>query len=1148
MLLGAGADINAVDTRGNTVLHTAVASLDGNRDAHCAFLSRLLVVCSKASLDAENTDRKLASDVTENPKLRAVLAQEREFRSQFPLHFMARANDVDSVNERLLSLMAEVVEVALLRRDMHENTVLMYAVEALDSNAERQVLDILLPYCSKESLMLHTKGERTIVGCLLQKGLVCLPTADGANNAVTLEALRSLVDEKQQLLDYTRHTIRAHEGVPPRTCAGDCIEARRTSDDNLAKLARDKKWGELRSRLKATQDIANINELNDEGCTALHHVCGYGDVRTLTLLLQQTHLQINIQSSSNKAPVEFASEKDQPECVRLLLQAGAHHGVPRAAGKTALHVATEKGLPTSDGSTALMTAARLGYVGHATFLINEGADVDLMDTNGHTALLHAAMQGHLAVVELLLAHRAYFDPTRDGIPIVKRLRAAVFGPWNKEQTEILQLLEKEEQARDISPAFRNKRALGMITMTTNQVFASDIFSRAIRCNTTLGPAFLNDCVDLRRYEAVFSQLDLVYGTSVSDNPLRAVLSLDLQDPDETFATQQACLEHPVFRRVLEIKWILFGRRLYFEQLLVNVVMLVAMPISSALANEKTLPWFVHGIGLSTFVIVLVSLAVTKCCLRRVVAETTRCNTFVVSIVLVFLLIAFIGTPTAALTAALLRFCDALRVTDWFGYANNGLLVVTSAYFFRVKHRERRVDIRGYASLSLGLLQLILYTVILLFAVSSLCGWIRDEIKVVLGAVLTLSLWVLSLQFLEVAPSVSYLLPMISDLLRDIWNFLILFGVFQLGLTLTYVQLFQGHVHGNDTHVSDAFGTLGQSFISTYFVAFSQTPLDSLSEFADSDNTASDRRATYTVIAIVLMVHSAIVVFVLLNMLLALMNQTVSKGLEKAKTRALMIYAQCILRLEGARLTDAKVHALMHVPGSDGMPVLHPIFSESVPRANLGLTPDQAETLQRSQVSRAAWLDQMQALDKAVMDEVGFVVDGLSHVSHFTDLNVHEIFAREFEVLATAQRQLRGDIEKARRSRGCFKKEILTKLEKQVAKDVRDLKAQLLSAWNGSTTADTADDHYKCVMLYQINQRSALDALLTKMANSILAAISNVPRDDHEKQDDQENQELRLELRVQRESTNKHIEAMKEQQVETTKQLGEILALLRSIRS
>ncbi|KDO16800.1 hypothetical protein SPRG_17710 [Saprolegnia parasitica CBS 223.65] len=202
---------------------------------------------------------------------------------------------------------------------------------------------------------------------------------------------------------------------------------------------------------------------------------------------------------------------------------------------------------------------------------------------------------------------------------------------------------------------------------------------------------------------------------------------------------------------------------------------------------------------------------------------------------------------------------------------------------------------------------------------------------------------------------------------------------------------------------------------------------------------------------------------------------------------------------------------------------------------------------------------MQTLDKVVMDQVGFVVDGLDHVSHFTDLNVREVFAREFDVLATAQQQLLGAIEVARRSRGQFKKDILAKLEKRTSKDLRELQSQLLGVWNYKDEPNAVNAHDKCAMLYQIIQRTTLEVLLTKVTDTILVAMAEVSRDNNNVEHvDETKEELRLELTQLRKSTDmiakqmeamaKQMEAMMAQQGDMATQQGAILSLLSTTES
>jgi len=64
-------------------------------------------------------------------------------------------------------------------------------------------------------------------------------------------------------------------------------------------------------------------------------------------------------------------------------------------------------------ATALRTCAYAGDLTQVRNLLREGVDPNVADEHGRTALSHASGQGHIAVVDALLAGGAWVDPRED---------------------------------------------------------------------------------------------------------------------------------------------------------------------------------------------------------------------------------------------------------------------------------------------------------------------------------------------------------------------------------------------------------------------------------------------------------------------------------------------------------------------------------------------------------------------------------------------------------------------------------------------------------------------------------------------------------------------------------------------------------------
>ncbi|KDO16676.1 hypothetical protein SPRG_17824 [Saprolegnia parasitica CBS 223.65] len=184
-------------------------------------------------------------------------------------------------------------------------------------------------------------------------------------------------------------------------------------------------------------------------------------------------------------------------------------------------------------------------------------------------------------------------------------------------------------------------------------------------------------------------------------------------------------------------------------------------------------------------------------------------------------------------------------------------------------------------------QIMVFLLIMLVYVPCQLGFIPEsvvvrEYQLCMSGTICLALWILSLQYLEVHPTAGYLLPMMRGLLLDSVRFSILYGVFQVGLTCAYYILLQG---------SDGYESVLHTFITVYFVLFGQIQTGPIDDLASTSPVLSIFSKG------LLMFHMAIAIVLLLNVLIAMMNNTLVEGLEKAKLEALASYANCILRLE-----------------------------------------------------------------------------------------------------------------------------------------------------------------------------------------------------------------------------------------------------------
>lgn len=171
---------------------------------------------------------------------------------------------------------------------------------------------------------------------------------------------------------------------------------------------------------------ANVNDINKQGATALTAAAVKGRVQIAETLLA-AGADINRSGTKVESPLFEAAQQGGDAMVKLLLDKGAevnyrsirNDWTPLMIAVAEKHESTsvllikagaDVNLPNEKGRTALMFAAIYGSVPITDLLLRNGANPNVVpsDNEGKTALMAAASKGYKEVVELLLKYNA--DP------------------------------------------------------------------------------------------------------------------------------------------------------------------------------------------------------------------------------------------------------------------------------------------------------------------------------------------------------------------------------------------------------------------------------------------------------------------------------------------------------------------------------------------------------------------------------------------------------------------------------------------------------------------------------------------------------------------------------------------------------------------
>lgn len=204
-------------------------------------------------------------------------------------------------------------------------------------------------------------------------------------------------------------------------------QSRKKLLDDVLRAVREQDLQSLRENRREFIAVPeNILKCTDDAGNTLTHLAIHKDIRTLKFVAEELNGDVNAVNNHGKTPLHEAVKNDYSECCVYLLEKGANPEASSLTFSTPFHTAASCGSISClkvllqaapdkkekvnekdrNKDTALHKCAYDGGLLVAKWLVENGADVNVIDKHDTTPLLVAAMLGQEQICELLLQNKA----------------------------------------------------------------------------------------------------------------------------------------------------------------------------------------------------------------------------------------------------------------------------------------------------------------------------------------------------------------------------------------------------------------------------------------------------------------------------------------------------------------------------------------------------------------------------------------------------------------------------------------------------------------------------------------------------------------------------------------------------------------------